>query len=272
MIGGMTRLRIDYEGAWHHVMNRGARRSPIFTTAADARAFLGQIGAQNERTGIEVHAYCLMTNHFHLLVRSPDRQLSEFMQFVLSRYTRIFNHRRGYDGPLFRGRFRSKVVGTDPYLSAVSRYIARNPLDVRPPVPLDRYQWSSYGAYLGRTAPPDWLTTDVLRELHGSSADSFRSHVEGPPIVLAPGELCDLLSMALAERHPDPTVDTMRLDRILATAMAERLPPQRTVELLDELRYATPSARRSGRHRARQLLAADPEYGEIIEHLLRVAA
>ena len=84
--------------------------------------------------------------------------------------------------------------------------------------------------------------------------------------------LCDLLSMALAERHPDPTVDTMRLDRILATAMAERLPPQRTVELLDELRYATPSARRSGRHRARQLLAADPEYGEIIEHLLRVAA
>lgn len=268
----MARLRIDYDGAWHHVMNRGARREPIFTTAADARAFLGRIGEQIERTGIEVHAYCLMTNHFHLLVRSPERQLSDFMQHLISGYTRGFNQQRGFDGPLFRGRFLSKVVGTDPYLSAVSRYISRNPIDLRPPVRLDRYRWSSYGAYLGHVPAPYWLTTETLWELHGSSADSFREHVEGKPTKVAASELCDLLSMALAERHPDPTVDTLRSDRMLATAVVDRLPADRAAELLDHLAYPTDDALRKGRDRARRRLDEMPLLVAVIERTLDIAA
>ena len=268
----MTRLRIDYEGAWHHVMNRGARREPIFTSARDARTFLGQIGAQIERTGIEVHAYCLMGNHFHLLVRSPDRQLSEFMQHLLSRYTRIFNQRRGFDGPLFRGRFLSKLVGSDAYLSAVGRYIMRNPIDVRPPVALDRYRWSSYGAYLGLTARPDWLTTDFLWGFHGSCGETFRGHVEGGPITVGPSELRSIVSMALAERHPDPTIDTLRFDRMLTTAIADRLPEDRATELLTDLGYPSATALRSARWRARRQLDAVPAYQEVIEHVLSIVA
>ena len=268
----MRRQRVDYEGAWHHVMNRGARRSPIFTTAADAHRFLGQIAAQIERTGIEVHAYCLMTNHFHLLVRSPDRQLSDFMQQLSAGYTRLFNRWRGYDGPLFRGRFLSKVVDTDAYLSAAGRYIMRNPIDVRPAVPLDRYRWSSYGAYLGLTERPDWLTTDFLWRFHGSSVESLRAHVEGEPIVVPIAVLLDVLSMQLAQCHPDPTIDTVRLERLAATAVADHLAHDRAAELINALGFASSEAERKARQRARQRLETSPFLVDAIERTLALVS
>lgn len=268
----MRRRRVDYEGAWHHVMNRGARRDPIFTSARDARAFLGQIGAQIERTGIEVHAYCLMTNHFHLLVRSPDRQLSEFMQHLSAGYTRLFNRWQGYDGPLFRGRFLSKVVDTDAYVSAVGRYIMRNPIDVSPAVPLDRYRWSSYGGYLGLTARPDWLTTDFLWRFHGSSVASLRAHVEGKPIDVPIAVLLNVLSMQLAQCHPDPTIDTVRLERVAATAIADQLPDDRAAELLDALGFASSEAERKSRQRARQRVDTSPFLVEAIRRTLTLVS
>ena len=270
-MGAMARLRIDYDGAWHHVMNRGARREPIFTRAADGLAFLQIIEEQVDRTGIEVHAFCLMGNHYHLLVRSPEARLSEFMQHLASTYTRLFNQRRGYDGPLFRGRFLSKVVDSDPYLSVVSRYIHRNPLDVRPQVPLDAYRWSSYGTYLG-AAGPAWLTTDVLWEIHGSTADSFREHVEGPPAPAAVHVLRNVLSVALAERHPDPTVDTVRIERVAATAMADRLLPDRGHELLAALGYPNPRAEERGRQRARRRIQGSPFFADAISRTLDLVA
>jgi REP element-mobilizing transposase RayT len=268
----MARFRVDYDGAWHHVMNRGARREPIFTCASDGRAFLDIIGEQADRTGIEVHAYCLMGNHYHLLVRTPAARLSDFMQHVGSTYTRRFNHRRGYDGPLFRGRFLSKVVDSDAYLSVVSRYIHRNPLDVRPAVSLDTYRWSSYGAYVGMAVRPVWLTTDVLWQVHGSSVAAFREHVDGPPLDVPGAVMRAVLSMALAEQHPDPSVDTVRIERVVATALADRLDPQSSDDLLAALRYPNPRAEQRGRERARRRVEGSPFLGDAITRTLDLIA
>lgn len=264
--------RLDHEGAWHHVMNRGARREPIFETAHDARTFLAIIGEQIERTGIEVHAYCLMRNHYHLLVRSVTGRLSDCMQQISASYARVFNQRRGIDGPLFRGRFRSKPITTDAYLHAVSRYIHRNPIDVQPAVALDRYRWSSYGVYVGVRTGPTWLRTGSLWELHGGSTPSFREHVEGPPVQVDADELADLLALCLAERHPDPSVDTRRVERTLAAALAERLPPARAAELVDALGYPTQAAARAGRWRARRLVETIPGADIILSRVAEIAA
>lgn len=249
-------------------MNRGARRAPIFETASDARRFLELIGDAIDRTGAEVHAYCLMTNHFHLLVRSPDGSLADFVRHFAARYALTFNQRHGYDGPLFKGRYRSKPVGSDRYLSAVTRYIHRNPLDIRPSVPLDRYRWSSFGAYVGTMVGPGWLTTDVVRELH----PSLRSLVEGPPVPVSTEELGSLASFALSERHPDPGVDTMRWDRLLRTALVDHLADDQAAELVSSLGYPSTEALRKGRARARRKTIELPSFADALAHALDIAA
>jgi REP element-mobilizing transposase RayT len=251
-------------------MNRGARRDPVFTSASEARMFLGVLGEQLERSGAEVHAYCLMPNHFHLLVRSTGAGVSDLVQHLVSTYTRRFNLRHGWDGPLFRGRFRSHLVDTDQYLSAVSRYIHRNPIGLPSASPLDRFRWSSYGGYVGTLAAPGWLTTEVLSGFHGG-ADQIRRNVEGPPVAVSPAELRQLLSMAVSERHPDPAADTGRFDRTLATAMASHLPAPAADALIAHLGYPTPDALRKGRERGRIHLTDTPELHDILRHVLTIA-
>ncbi len=99
--------RIDYPGAWHHVMHRGARREAIYDDERDCILFLDLVGQTVNRFGLEVHAYALMPNHYHLLVRSVKGNLSRCMQHLNGSYARGFNSRRTCDGPVFRGRFRS---------------------------------------------------------------------------------------------------------------------------------------------------------------------
>ena len=104
--------RCDAPGVWRHVMNRGIARRPIFETAGDVRFFEAQL-ARTVRDGlIEVHAFCVMTTHFHLLARSPCGRISDAMQAIQNRYARWFNRGRLRDGPVFRGRFRGPVVSS----------------------------------------------------------------------------------------------------------------------------------------------------------------
>ena len=123
-------LRVDAPGTFHHVYNRGARKRFVFLDDHDRRRFLYLLGQAVDRTGARVHAYCLMGNHFHLLVESPNGDLSALMQHFTSRYVHYFNRRHGFDGPLFKDRFRNKVIGDDQYLLAAIRYIHQNPRDV----------------------------------------------------------------------------------------------------------------------------------------------
>lgn len=159
-------LRTDFDGAFHHVMNRGANHQVVFLDDKDRRMFLSILGEASERFGLEFHAYCLMPNHYHLLVRSPNSQLSRAMKHIGQVYTQRFNRRHGRDGALFRGRFHSILVDNERYLDTVARYIHLNPVGKNShdnPV-IDSFEWSSFAAYEGRVRTPDWLTTtEVLR-------------------------------------------------------------------------------------------------------------
>jgi putative transposase len=163
-------LRIDAPGSWHHVMHRGARRAPIFRDDADVLLFLRGLAEAVEHHGLEVHAYALMPNHFHLLVRSVRGELSSAMKHVGATYTLRANRRRGWDGPIFRGRFRSQLVTDERYLDAVFAYIHLNPIRAGLVQRLEDSRWTSLPAYLGKERVPEWLHTEFFRDRLGGPA------------------------------------------------------------------------------------------------------
>ncbi len=124
-------LRIEYPGAWYHVMNRGRRRQKIFMSRGDYESFIKVLQETSDGWGLEVSAYCLMSNHYHLLVHSPDGNLSRCMRHINGVYTQRFNRGHKKDGPLFRGRYKAVLVDSDSHLLEVLRYIHRNPLRAR---------------------------------------------------------------------------------------------------------------------------------------------
>ena len=195
-------------------MNRGIARQPVFLTARDGKAFESLLADGCERFGVQAHAYCLMSNHYHLLLHCPTGGLSEFMQGLGARYTRLLNERTGRDGPIFRGRFRSLVIDSDSYLTAVGRYIHRNPLDLRPQVDLATYRWSSYRHYLRLGGKPNWLRVDQLGM--GLSPDEHRALVEGD-VPCAARSIPWAINVAVSEVLDEPVAGA--LDRTVAAAM-----------------------------------------------------
>jgi putative transposase len=160
--------RVQYPGAIYHVMNRGDHREPIFKDDADRRRFLETLGEACFKAGWQVHAYCLMPNHFHLVVETPRANLVEGMKWFLGTYTNRFNRRHKLVGHLFSGRYKALLVDGESagYLQTVCDYVHLNPARsnlVRQDQALGEYPWSSFPAYLkppGRR--PAWLRVDRL--------------------------------------------------------------------------------------------------------------
>ena len=122
-------LRIEFKGAWYHVMNRGAGRCRIFENDAQRHYFLSLLEVTCERFNAEWHAYCLMTNHYHLMLRTPQGNLQRIMRHINGVYTQYYNRESRRDGPLFRGRYKAILVDAEAYWTHLSRYIHRNPVD-----------------------------------------------------------------------------------------------------------------------------------------------
>jgi len=157
-------LRIEYEDAYYHVMNRGRGRQNIFHDKDYFEAFLKTLEEAHQRFGIQILCYCLMSNHYHLLVKTPEANLGRAMRHINGLYTQRYNRLKKSDGPLFRGRYKAILVEEDSYQLQLSRYIHRNPIDAKVVKVLADYQWSSYPFYIGNIQPPKWL---FQKEIYG---------------------------------------------------------------------------------------------------------
>jgi len=155
-------LRIQYPGAVYHVMNRGGSRQKIFIEKQDYEAFLKTIGEIHERWGAELFAYCLMGNHYHICLRTPEGNLSRVMRHVDGLYTQRFNRIYRRDGALLRGRYKAIVVDKDAYLAQVVRYIHLNPLEAGLVGKPQAYGWSSHRFYLRPKEAPKWLRVEEV--------------------------------------------------------------------------------------------------------------
>lgn len=163
----MTRpLRITYEGAVYHVTIRGNERRSIFKDDSDRYAFLDKLSESVRRYGVRLYLYCLMTNHAHFVLETPQGNLSRFMQRFQTAYTLYYNRTHNRSGHLMQGRFGSRVVDEDEYIMRLSRYVHLNPVFVRKlkllPIEdrvdfLRKYPWSSYRSYIGLCSPIDFV-------------------------------------------------------------------------------------------------------------------
>ncbi|HEV2331391.1 MAG TPA: transposase [Verrucomicrobiae bacterium] len=172
------KLRIEYPGAIYHVMNRGDRREPIFKDDQDRRGFLAALGETCEKTRWQVHAWCLMPNHFHLVIETPQGNLVAGMKWLLGTYTSRFNRRYKLFGHLFSGRYKSLIVdgSGNGYLKSVCDYVHLNPARAKmlsPERHLGSYRWSSMMWYLQpRRKRPSWLRVERLLGEHGIPGDT----------------------------------------------------------------------------------------------------
>ena len=164
-------LRLEFANALYHVTSRGDRREPIFIDDADRSMWLDVFGQVCGRFDWRCHAWCLMTNHYHLVVETPEPNLSRGMRQLNGVYTQRFNRRYGHLGHVFQGRFKAILVERESYLLELARYVVLNPVRARMVSDAGAWPWSSYAAMTGAQPVATWLETDGLLQQFGSRRD-----------------------------------------------------------------------------------------------------
>lgn len=155
-------LRIEFPGAVYHVTSRGNARADIFDDDSDRQRFLSILGQVVKRFNWLCHAYCLMGNHYHLLIETPEGNLSAGMRQLNGVYTQAYNRAHHKDGHIFKGRFKAILVEKESHLRELCRYIVLNPVRAAMAERPEQYAWSSYLPTLGKAAVPAFLTTEWL--------------------------------------------------------------------------------------------------------------
>lgn len=166
-------LRMAYPDTFYHVLSRGNERRDIFSDDKDYLKFLETLERMVERYQLEVHAYVLMKNHYHLLVRTKAANLSRAIQWLGVTYSVSFNRRHQRSGHLFQGRFKSFFIENDRYFTTMCLYIHGNPLRAGMVKKLSEYPWSSYRAYADKRYQLSWLTTGLVLGIYGGSRKRF---------------------------------------------------------------------------------------------------
>ena len=156
--------RVEFGGAFYHVICRGNQRQVIFHSDADRKYYLERLDQYRQRYGFKVYAYVLMTNHVHLLIETGRVPLSRIMQGLQLRYTGYFNKKYNKVGHLFQGRYKAILCDRDAYLLELVRYLHLNPERMQSPLEAVKYRWSSHGAYLGKESLVAVETAPVLGE------------------------------------------------------------------------------------------------------------
>jgi len=169
-------LRLEFAGALYHVTNRGDGREAIFLDDADRRLFLDVLAGVGDRFNWSVHAYCLMGNHYHLLVETPDANLSKGMRQLNGVYTQRFNRTYRRSGHVFQGRYKAILAQKESYLLELARYVVLNPVRARMVRTPGDWPWSSYRAMIGEEPAPDWLETRTILAAFGETEASAVAH------------------------------------------------------------------------------------------------
>ncbi|PMO34085.1 REP-associated tyrosine transposase [Vibrio breoganii] len=164
-------LRLEFAGALYHVTARGNERNWIFSQDDDFTLYLTVLDEVCERYNWVIHAYCLMSNHYHLLLETPDGNLSKGMRQLNGVFTQKINRKHNRVGHLFQGRYKSIVVDQETYLLELCRYIVLNPVRAKMVDTPDEWQWSSWPNMVGNNSSPDWLSTDSILLQFASDRD-----------------------------------------------------------------------------------------------------
>lgn len=171
-------LRIEYAGAFYHVTSRGNEKKRIYSGDKDKEKFLAYLKFAHERFHIIIHAYCLMPNHYHLLIETPLANLSRTMQFINSSYTTCYNAKRKASGHLFQGRYKAILIDKDSYVQELSRYIHLNPVRAKIVRLPEEYPWSSYKHYISSKRAPKFLDTEFTLKYFGNNREEYRKFVK----------------------------------------------------------------------------------------------
>ena len=247
---------------WFHVNNRGCNRQDIYRTDSDRFLFEQLMADALFRHGVTLHAYALMTNHFHLLVECVDGDVSAALHRLSARYAAAFNERHQRTGPLFTGRFWSDPIVTEEQRVVVGLYVHRNPLAFVPMSALSAYRWSSLGCYTARRACPPWLATDIL--LPDGDGEHYLSEVLAAP--QRDGADLDRIVQAVADTAHVDAGDllsggrgTLNRSRAVAILIAVELQAAPQQELAARFGVANARGIRQIARRARERLAADED-------------
>lgn len=271
-------LRLDPLDGFHHITNRGVDRQSVFFNDVDRIEFGRLLDEICKMFEVEVLAYCLMDNHFHLLVHCPSGGLSEAMQRLGSVYARHINDRVGRDGPLFRGRFHSRLISNDRYLANAVRYIHRNALDIAGVRTVDGYRWSSHRTYLGHRRRPSWLNTDHVMtwfDNDPSAFDAFVNAADDPSIQanrsFDRSELQAAVDLAIYQHAPDELGAMRSLPRVLCLLFAQQLPHESAKCLIVQLGLGNAAASKSAVWRANRY-GNDPRVQNLVAAVHRLLA
>jgi REP element-mobilizing transposase RayT len=169
-------LRIEYPGAVYHVTARGDARRKIFCDDKDRLLFLGVLASIVSRFHWLCHAYCLMNNHYHLIVETPEGNLSRGMRHLNGVYTQRFNRRHRKPGHVFQGRYKAIVVEKESYLLELCRYVVLNPVRAKAAEMPEAWNWSSYQATAGYTDVPEYLTVDWILSHFAKKRKAAQKH------------------------------------------------------------------------------------------------
>ena len=154
-------LRIEYEGAFYHVTSRGNERKRIFSAKADYNQFKRYLQKAQEKYGYRLHSYVLMQNHYHLIIETPEGNLSKVMQYINGSYTNFINHRKRRSGHLFQGRYKAILVDVDSYLLQLSQYVHLNPVRAGIVSQPEAYPYSSYKSFISKKGE-EIVTRDLI--------------------------------------------------------------------------------------------------------------
>ena len=172
-------LRLEFPGALYHVTARGNRLAPIFHDAVDRRAWMGMLRDTCARFNFTVHAYCQMTNHYHLLLETTDGNLSRGMRHLNGDYAQYVNRRHTLVGHLFQGRYKAILVQREAHLLELARYLVLNPVRAGMVVSPTEWDWSSYHWTAADAVPPPWLCTDwLLGQFAETRSDAVKRYAE----------------------------------------------------------------------------------------------